>query len=125
MIDLQQETLIEISEVPRLLPRRASGKRIHISAVHRWVHRGVRGVQLESILVGRTRYTSLEAVERFSATLSRGDIANSRPVPVSVSRQRQREKIRAADEAAAILGQGRGDSASACHQGPKPTPHGS
>ena len=66
MIDVNQEQLVPIRNVPGLLPRRPTGKRVHISAVYRWVQRGVRGVRLESIRIGGTTYTSREALQRFA-----------------------------------------------------------
>lgn len=70
MIDIAGEQLIPISEVPRRLPPRTTGKRVHISAVYRWLQRGVRGVVLESVRVGGSTYTSVEALQRFADQLS-------------------------------------------------------
>jgi hypothetical protein len=66
MIDLTRETLIPIRAVPGHLPRRPSGKKLHVSAVYRWLQRGVGGVRLESVKVGGTTYTSVEAIARFA-----------------------------------------------------------
>jgi len=63
-IDLHNETLIPLSEVPARLPRRR-GHRIHLQSVHRWARRGLRGVVLETVRVGHSRYTSAEALRRF------------------------------------------------------------
>lgn len=71
MIPIQGETLIPLREVPKHLPARPSAKRVHISACYRWVSTGVRGVVLESLKIGGTTYTSLEAIERFARQLSR------------------------------------------------------
>lgn len=67
MIDLRSEELVPLNQVPRFLPARSSGKRIHISAVYRWVKRGRQGCRLETIKIGGTTYTSLEALQRFSS----------------------------------------------------------
>jgi hypothetical protein len=40
------------------------------STLWRWAHRGVRGVRLETILIGGRRYTSAEAMARFIERLS-------------------------------------------------------
>ena len=64
MIDISAETLIPLREAPRRLPPRPNGKRVHISACYRWISRGVRGVHLESIKVGGSTYTSLEALQQ-------------------------------------------------------------
>ncbi|MGP1346171.1 MAG: DUF1580 domain-containing protein [Phycisphaerales bacterium] len=103
MVDLRNEQLIEIKSVPKLLPCRPSGKRVHISAVYRWISRGVRGVRLETIAIGGTRYTSIEAIERFSARLD--DPTPWQPsTAVAPPRQRTREQQRASEAAARILG---------------------
>lgn len=70
MIDLAHETLVPIRDVPRLLPCRPNGKHLHISAVYRWIQRGVRGVTLESICMGGTTLTSREALQRFGERLA-------------------------------------------------------
>lgn len=59
-LSLREETLIPFQRAPALLP-----KRPHIATLHRWRVRGVRGVVLETCLIGGTRYTSHEALQRF------------------------------------------------------------
>lgn len=71
MIPIQGETLIPLRDVPRQLPAKSNAKRVHISACYRWVSTGVHGVVLESLKVGGTTYTSIEALERFAHKLSR------------------------------------------------------
>lgn len=88
MIDLENEKLITLREVPKLLPPRPSGRRLHISAVYRWVYRGVRGVRLESIRIGGMLYTTREALDRFSKQLSSG---LEPPTPVMTQAQELRE----------------------------------
>jgi Protein of unknown function (DUF1580) len=66
MIAIDQEQIVAIREVPRRLPRRPDGKCVHISAVYRWIQRGIRGVHLETIRIGGTTYTSVEALQRFA-----------------------------------------------------------
>lgn len=73
MIDVTIERLIPLRAVPRHMPPRPSGKRLHISAVYRWAQRGVRGVVLETIRVGGCQYTSYEALQRFVDLLSAGE----------------------------------------------------
>jgi Protein of unknown function (DUF1580) len=79
MIHISHETLIPLREAPRHLPCRPDGKRVHISAFYRWVSVGVRGVRLESLKVGGTTYTSLEALQRFAVQLSRPEPTSSGP----------------------------------------------
>lgn len=71
MIQISQETLIPLSEGPYYLPPRRGGKRVHISAFYRWVSTGSRGVRLDSLKLGGTTYTSLEALQRFAEALTK------------------------------------------------------
>jgi len=89
MIDTAVENLVSLREVPRCLPVRSNGKRLHISAVYRWTLRGIRGVRLETVKVGGTTYTSREAIQRFSERLSGVEPALQLANPVSRARQRQ------------------------------------
>lgn len=86
MIDIGNEQLVSLRDVPKLLPARGNGKRVHISAVYRWVQRGIRGTRLEVIRVGGTTYTSREALQRFASPAAEPHQAvNLNPT----SRQRQ------------------------------------
>ena len=58
--DLQNETLIFLSEAAKRLPNRPS-----TATLWRWHSGGVRGVLLETIMIGGRRYTSVEAMARF------------------------------------------------------------
>lgn len=66
MIDVQNETLIPFREVPAWTKEHL-GNRVHPTTIHRWRLRGARGVKLETLLAGGTRYTSVEALKRFFA----------------------------------------------------------
>ena len=73
MIDIHNETLVSISETPKHLPRRPSGKTVHISAVYRWIKKGIKGIRLESARIAGCTYTSLEALQRWSDALSNSE----------------------------------------------------
>ena len=95
MIDTSNEPLIPIREIPNHLP----GAKPHKATVWRWVLTGVRGVKLETVLVGGRRYTNATAIERFiQATTA---IANGEPVPARTSKQRERAIAAAERELAA------------------------
>jgi Protein of unknown function (DUF1580) len=64
-IEIANETLISFQEAPAFVPGRP-----HISTLHRWRLRGVRGVRLETVLIGGRRFTSREALQRFVAAVS-------------------------------------------------------
>lgn len=66
MVDVYNERLVAIRDVPKLLPKRPSGRPVHVSAVYRWVSRGVQGAKLEAVRIGGTLYTSVEAIQRFA-----------------------------------------------------------
>ena len=89
-IDIANEHLIPVCQVPRRLPPRSTGRRVHISAVYRWLTCGVRGVVLESIRIGGTTYTTLEALQRFADQLSKPEQQSTPTTPPPPStRQKQ------------------------------------
>lgn len=63
-IDLQNEKLVAIGEVPSLLPRRR-GKKTHYQTVWRWATKGINGKILATVKLGGVRYTSVEALRDF------------------------------------------------------------
>ena len=91
MIDIHAETLLTLSEAAKLLPDRP-----HPSTLHRWRLNGVHGVRLESVQIGRKRYTSQEALARF---IERSTAAADRQH--GTSRQAERRHERAKQELAA------------------------
>ncbi|MEX2389193.1 MAG: DUF1580 domain-containing protein [Phycisphaeraceae bacterium] len=101
MIDIHEDQLIPIREVPKRLPARPSGRQMHISAIYRWIQRGVRGVKLEAVKIGGSSYTSLEALQRFSEQLTLQNKERRDP-PLSAQRRRQIEA--ASRQVAEILG---------------------
>jgi len=76
MISVASETLLTLREAAGRVPGRRG--RIHVSAVYRWAQRGVRGMVLETIPVGETLCTSVEAMQRFCVAL-----AQARRLPIS------------------------------------------
>jgi hypothetical protein len=71
-IDPLSETTLPLAEAARRLPRLRSGRPVHPSTLWRWACHGLRGVRLETVRVGGTACTSLEALRRFFAA-SAGD----------------------------------------------------
>jgi hypothetical protein len=61
MIDPRFEKLLSLTQAAKLVP----GGGVHLSTLHRWRLRGVKGVRFETVLVGGKRLTSQEAIERF------------------------------------------------------------
>jgi len=60
MNELATEPLLTLREAAATIPGSP-----HVSTLHRWRRRGVRGAKLETCLVGGKRFTSLQAVQRF------------------------------------------------------------
>lgn len=65
-----QLDLIPLADVPRILPPRRGGKRIHPSCVFRWASEGVLGCKLRWISMGRCRVTRREWLEEFFAQVA-------------------------------------------------------
>ena len=87
MIDLLTERVVTLNEATKHLPRRRAGKGVHVATLHRWANAGSRGVKLETLRVGGTLCTSLEALQRFC---ERCTDPSSRPLS-STSKSRERE----------------------------------
>lgn len=61
-IDVDSETLLTLAAAREAFP----GKdRVSPATIHRWRLHGVRGVRLETLLIGGQRFTSREAISRF------------------------------------------------------------
>ena len=106
MIDLASERPIPLGSCPKalahMIPDRNDGsggargsKKIHISTVHRWASRGLRGVRLETICCGGVRCTSAQALQRFFERLSDPDAAT---ISVITPSQRHKAHLRAEAE---------------------------
>lgn len=63
---IQDETLIPLRDARDSIPGRPTYR-----TVSRWCREGVNGVRLESVLIGRDRYTSVPAIDRFRDQLVR------------------------------------------------------
>jgi hypothetical protein len=75
MISIASDTVIPLSMVGDYCPRRRAGKKVHSSTAQRWAKTGCVAddgtrVTLETIRVGRTLCTSVEALQRFFDRLS-------------------------------------------------------
>ena len=95
MISIETEHLLTLAEACTLLPRRRAGKKCAVSTLHRWRLRGIRGVRLESAMLGGIRMTSVQAIQRF---MDRVSSRSEREVPefasrTSEARDRQLAKV--------------------------------
>ena len=79
MIDLATESIIPVAEVPEHLGK----MRPHVATVYRWAQVGLRGIRLETIRVGGTMCTSVEALQRWCEALTNGNGWRSAEAPES------------------------------------------
>lgn len=63
-IDVNTEAILKLNDARTAFP---GDKRLSLATLHRWRLNGIRGVRLETILIGGMRYTSREAIARFIA----------------------------------------------------------
>ena len=64
MIDIQNERVFPLADLPDHVPPRG-GKKIAKSTGWRWAKRGVRGVRLSILMCGGVAHTSLEKLQEF------------------------------------------------------------
>jgi hypothetical protein len=104
MIDSLIEHIIGMTLAAKESPPDRSGRRRHVSTLYRWSRDGYRGVVLETIRIGRARYTSREALQRFYERLTRLDRAEAGPDPKPAPSFRTiSQRKRASEEAAREL----------------------
>jgi len=89
--------LISITAAARLpwMPRR-DGRPLHVATLYRWASRGVNGIKLSTVMVGRTRCTTEQELSDFFKALTEADMSKLAPVlrPAS-SREREQAARRA------------------------------
>lgn len=61
---IHREPLVSLADAAEWV-RSRSGRKTHVSTLYRWALRGCRGRKLETVLIGRERMTSREALNRF------------------------------------------------------------
>ncbi len=69
-IDVATQTVFPLADTPAHVPRRRGGKKLNKATAFRWAKDGLRGVRLETLRVGGTLCTSVEALQRFFERLS-------------------------------------------------------
>ena len=80
-INIENETIVSLTEATKVLPPR-NGRRVAISTMWRWCRKGLRGVRLEYVRMGRNIATSREALNRFFNALAAAD-----PIPKPAPRE--------------------------------------
>jgi hypothetical protein len=71
-----------------------------VATLYRWAQTGIRGIRLETIMVGGTRCTSTEALQRFFDMIT----AACEPVAPSLPPKPRRKQIEAAERRLAKAG---------------------
>ena len=84
MIQIETEQMRPISRASADIPGRP-----HVSTLIRWSARGIRGIRLETVIVGGRRFTSLEAIHRFLEALN----ATHAVAPTSITERRKRKNM--------------------------------
>ena len=83
---LLDESPLTLAEAAKVLPRLRGGKRVHVATLHRWALKGVAGVRLETIRLGRTVVTSREALQRFAERLGAREVPAAPASPDAATR---------------------------------------
>jgi len=98
MTDTWAKTYYSLREAATLLPGRP-----HISTLHRWRTRGIKGIRLITKKIGAHRVVEATELERFIEAVT--CTADGQPTPTRTSRQRERA-IEAAERELAREGVG-------------------
>jgi Protein of unknown function (DUF1580) len=69
-IDPSKEQIISLTAAAKTLPRLRNNRPVSPATIWRWYKAGIRGVKLETIIVGGVRATSVEALARFMASIN-------------------------------------------------------
>src|SRR6185312_2798821 len=92
-IDISREPLIPFTQAAAHVPRRRRGRKTSVATLYRWAIRGLRGVVLETLQVGGTKCTSLQALQRFFNRLSATNPANAPAGPPDSYAEQRVEQV--------------------------------
>jgi len=81
---------IPLGAIGHHLPRNADGRIVNKSTVWRWIRHGIDGIRLATIVVGRRRYTTRQALRAFVA--ARTAATEPDPTPAEVGRIRRTKR---------------------------------
>lgn len=106
-INLEQEDLLSLTEAAKILPK-INGRKPAVSTLWRWCYRGLRGVRLDYLRMGRKVVTSSQALRRFFADLVEADKKLENKSSIKIKRLRTRgisskARLRALEQADAVL----------------------
>ena len=89
-IDYELETIITLGEACKAFPP----KGVSTATLARWIQGGIKGVKLETIVIGHRRLTSREAIQRFIAAQN----SDEKVAPTVTAEQRRRQAMAAQHE---------------------------
>jgi hypothetical protein len=67
---MNPKDLISLPQATSLVPSRPDRKPVHVNTLFRWCLQGVRGVKLQSVLVGGQRFTTRAWLDDFLTALN-------------------------------------------------------
>ncbi|MCK6447145.1 MAG: hypothetical protein L6Q99_12210 [Planctomycetes bacterium] len=70
MIDIGSETLVPLAQVARNFPAPESKRGLDVRVLHRWAHKGLRGVRLDVVRKDGVACTTYESIARFLEALA-------------------------------------------------------
>ena len=62
MIDLENESVFTLTDAAKQIPQRNTHP-VHVATLYRWAQRGLRGIRLETLQIGGTKFTSAAALQ--------------------------------------------------------------
>jgi len=109
----ENEQLLTLTEATKVMPR-INGRRPAVSTLWRWCRKGLHGVHLEYLRIGRNIVTSRRALRRFFADLALADkpldsdrsvnaVARRNLQFLSKGERSERARQRSIEEAEAVL----------------------
>lgn len=88
-IQIESEEMLTLADACRRVPPNG----ISTATMARWIQRGVRGVKLETVVIGHRRLTSLQALSRFFAAQNPENTVAAKVISPT-QRRRQSEAAR-------------------------------
>ena len=92
-IDPFTEETFPFAVAARRLPRTRGDRPVSPATLWRWAAHGLRGVKLETVRVGGTTCTSVEALRRFFAALDASETASTLPAAIPQTALSQAERV--------------------------------
>jgi hypothetical protein len=89
-IDPLTEPVYSLTRATRRVPQLRDGRPAHVSTLWRWATTGLRGVRLETAMVGGVQVTSDAALRRFFTALSN---RGSQPQVIDPDRSRRAREV--------------------------------